>query len=54
MDQRQRQQDRPRHHRKAPEETLAAADAELRALGARARELEDGVDAVLEKLLSAD
>lgn len=34
------------------EEKLAAAHAELRALGARARELEDGVDAVLEQLLT--
>jgi type I restriction enzyme M protein len=34
------------------EEKLAAAHAELRALGARARELEDGVDAVLQNLLS--
>jgi len=36
------------------EEKLAAAHAELRALGARARELEGSVDAVLQKLLSAD
>jgi type I restriction enzyme M protein len=35
------------------EEKLAAAHAELRTLGARARELEDGVDAVLGKLLSS-
>ncbi len=34
------------------EEKLAAAHAELRALGARARELEDGVDTVLRNLLS--
>jgi type I restriction enzyme M protein len=34
------------------EEKLAAAHAELRALGTRARELEDGVDAVLEQLLT--
>ncbi|MGV1048296.1 MAG: type I restriction-modification system subunit M [Solirubrobacterales bacterium] len=34
------------------EEKLAAAHAELRALGARARDLEDGIDAVLEDLLS--
>lgn len=34
------------------EEQPAAAHAELRSLGARARELEDGVDAVLKKLLS--
>lgn len=33
------------------EEKLAAAHAELRALGARARELEDGVDEVLSQLL---
>lgn len=34
------------------EEKLAAAHAELKTLGARARELEDGVDAVLTELLS--
>lgn len=34
------------------EEKLAAAHAELRALGARARELEEGVDEVLEQLLA--
>jgi type I restriction enzyme M protein len=34
------------------EEKLAAAHAELRALGARARELEGGVDQVLGRLLS--
>ncbi|HEX6782098.1 MAG TPA: class I SAM-dependent DNA methyltransferase [Solirubrobacterales bacterium] len=34
------------------EEKLAKAHAELRALGAKARELEDGVDKVLEQLLS--
>jgi type I restriction enzyme M protein len=34
------------------EEQLAASHAELRALGARARELEDAVDGVLEQLLS--
>jgi type I restriction enzyme M protein len=34
------------------EEKLAAAHAELRTLGARARELEDGVDTVLGRLLS--
>lgn len=34
------------------EEKLAASHAELRALGARAREIEDGVDDVLGKLLS--
>ncbi len=34
------------------EEKLAAAHAELRALGAKARELEAGVDDVLGKLLS--
>lgn len=33
------------------EEQLAAAQAELRSLGARARELEEGVDEVLTKLL---
>jgi type I restriction enzyme M protein len=35
------------------EEKLAAAQAELRTLGAKARELEDGVDEVLGKLLSS-
>jgi len=34
------------------EERLAAAHAELRALGTRARELEEGVDGVLEQLLA--
>lgn len=34
------------------EEQLAESHAELRALGARARELEDGVDSVLEQLLA--
>lgn len=34
------------------EEQLAESHAELRALGARARELEDAVDGVLEQLLS--
>ncbi|MGE5281680.1 MAG: type I restriction-modification system subunit M [Chloroflexota bacterium] len=34
------------------EEKLAAAHAELRALGARARELEEGVDEVLSRLLA--
>ena len=34
------------------DEKLAEAHAELRALGAKARELEDGVDKVLEQLLS--
>jgi type I restriction enzyme M protein len=34
------------------EEQLAAAHAELQALGARARELETGVDEVLGRLLS--
>ena len=35
------------------EEKLAAAHAELRGLGARARELEEGVDTVLGNLLSS-
>ncbi len=35
------------------EEGLAAAHAELRSLGARAKELEDGVDTVLGNLLSS-
>jgi type I restriction enzyme M protein len=34
------------------EEQLAASHAELRSLGAKARELEDAVDGVLEQLLS--
>lgn len=34
------------------EEKLAVAHAELRTLGAKARELEEGVDAVLDNLLS--
>jgi type I restriction enzyme M protein len=34
------------------EEQLAASHAELRSLGAKARELEDAVDSVLEQLLS--
>ena len=34
------------------EEQLAAAHAELRALGSKARELEAGVDEILDKLLS--
>jgi type I restriction enzyme M protein len=34
------------------EEQLAAAHAELRALGGKARELEAGVDEVLSRLLS--
>lgn len=34
------------------EEKLAAAHTELRTLGVKARELEEGVDAVLDRLLS--